>query len=665
MFLFLIAGIIILLYFRTYQDLGVRRSLIKTYLLFVVLAAAVTEILSVFDLITRSTTLLVWGLIAAVFLFLLTLRIRETQIQIKDLVELDIRSKLATLSKIEILIIVTIGVILATTLVIAILSPPNNYDSMTYHMARVSHWIQNQNVKYYPTAIDRQNYSAPLAEFVILQLQIVSRSDRYANLVQWSAFVFLIILASQVAAELKTSRKGQFFAGLFAATIPMAILQSTSTQNDLFTAVGCLSFYYFLSRSVREGKWQDLVFAGFSLGIAVMTKGTGYIYCAGIGLTLGLSRLFSRQTKNHIALIRNLALVILIALVMNLGVYLRNWNAYSSPLPTESGQVRTEELTIEGLYVNLVRNGLVQLALPFKGVNQSLTEGADRILGELNSDPSYLYFRSPFEIRFVIDEDLASNLLHFLIILGGIAAYSLIKEEKDKDLGWLILTILVSTFLYSLTIKWQPWGSRLQLPVYLLGAPLLGFLIDRAKTSKIFPILTLTLLAVYSIPYLVLNSSRPLVPIFHQKSPLRMDKFISSHPLIYDLFSDLIQPYYADTSVLYTPRRDQYFTANQRIQGDYIEVMSAVNNLDLDILGLEFHRNSWEYPIWVYLDTHARVGSPKVVHVGLTGDLEDGGLGGEEWPVYIISGKGEDSYFLQEQDYRIIVDTEILDLLVR
>ena len=664
MFLFLISGIISLFYFLTFEDQGVRQSFIRAYVVLVVLAAAITEILSFFDLITRSFIILSWCLVGVISLAALIIRIRREKIQLKELIGHKLKENRSKLTRQEILIIATIGVILVTTLVIAILAPPNNYDSMTYHMARVSHWIQNQNVSYYSTAIDRQNHSAPLAEFLILQLQIICRSDRFANLVQWSAFVFLIILASQVSAELKISRKGQYFTALFAATIPMAILQSTSTQNDLFTAAGCLSFFYFLLRLVRENDWQDLIFAGFSLGIAVMTKGTGYIYCAGIGLTLGVSWLISRETKNRFILIRNLILVILIGLVLNLGVYLRNWNKYSHPLSTESGQVRSEELTFEGLYVNLIRNGLVQLAVPFKGVNQGLTEGADVVLGELNADPRYLYFRSPFEVKFVIDEDLASNLLHFLIILAGIGVYPFIKE-KDKSLSKLILAILISTVLYSLTIKWQPWGSRLQLPVFFLGAPLLGFLIDRIKSSKVFPGLALALLALYSVPYLVLNSSRPLVPIFHQKSPLRMDKFISSHPLIYDLFSDLIQPYYADTSVLHTPRQDQYFTANQRIQDDYIEVMSAVNNLDLDILGLEFHRNSWEYPVWVYLDIHARVGSPDVVHVGLAGDLENRGTDGGEWPEYIISGKGEDSYFLQEQDYQILVDTDILDLLVR
>lgn len=45
---------------------------------------------------------------------------------------------------------------------------PNTYDSMTYHMARVAHWMQNESVGYYLTHIGRQNQMGPGAEYLIL-----------------------------------------------------------------------------------------------------------------------------------------------------------------------------------------------------------------------------------------------------------------------------------------------------------------------------------------------------------------------------------------------------------------------------------------------------------------------------------------------------------------
>ena len=119
-----------------------------------------------------------------------------------------------------------IGAVLATTLLIALVAPPNNWDSMTYHMARVVHWIQNRSVAHYPTHITRQLYSAPWAEYAIMHLQILSGGDRFANLVQWCALCGSTVGASLIAKEFGASGRVQVLAAVITATIPMGILQA-------------------------------------------------------------------------------------------------------------------------------------------------------------------------------------------------------------------------------------------------------------------------------------------------------------------------------------------------------------------------------------------------------------------------------------------------------
>ena len=71
---------------------------------------------------------------------------------------------------------------LLTTLVTALISPPNNWDSMTYHMSRVQYWIQNKAIFFFETNNPRQNVFAPLGEFIILHFQILTGSDIFANM---------------------------------------------------------------------------------------------------------------------------------------------------------------------------------------------------------------------------------------------------------------------------------------------------------------------------------------------------------------------------------------------------------------------------------------------------------------------------------------------------
>jgi hypothetical protein len=122
--------------------------------------------------------------------------------------------------------------ILLTTLTVALVAPPNTFDSMTYHMSRVMHWIENRSVVHYPTHIGRQLYLAPGAEFAILHLQLLTGGDRFANLVQWLGMAGSLVGVSLIARELGGGPFAQLFVAVTAATLPMGILQASSTQND-------------------------------------------------------------------------------------------------------------------------------------------------------------------------------------------------------------------------------------------------------------------------------------------------------------------------------------------------------------------------------------------------------------------------------------------------
>src|SRR5437764_14297858 len=107
---------------------------------------------------------------------------------------------------------------------------------MMYHLARVSHWQQDASLAPYPTHILRQLYLQPGAEFVLLQLQILSGGDRLAGLVQWASMVGVLVGTSLLARDLGAHRPGALAASIVAASLPIGILEATSTQNDYVVA---------------------------------------------------------------------------------------------------------------------------------------------------------------------------------------------------------------------------------------------------------------------------------------------------------------------------------------------------------------------------------------------------------------------------------------------
>ena len=305
MILILICFLLVIINLHQTSELSLRESVIRSYLLLMGFIAALIESLSLFNMITRSWVVVGWILLAVILLGFIFKTLQTRNFTFSDLSVKDHLSRIKNRSSFEMITWISIGLILVITLGIALLSPPNNYDFMTYHMSRVSNWIQNQSIKYYTTSIPRQNYSMPFAEYAILNLQLISRSDRFANLVQWISFPMILLMIMEIAAYLKISRRGQLVSVLFAATMPMALLQSTSTQNDLLTAFFCLSFTFFLLRAIRQNDWKVVLFAGLSLGLALYTKGTAYLYCGLIELVIGLVALLETSQIERMGLIKD------------------------------------------------------------------------------------------------------------------------------------------------------------------------------------------------------------------------------------------------------------------------------------------------------------------------------------------------------------------------
>jgi membrane-associated HD superfamily phosphohydrolase len=128
---------------------------------------------------------------------------------------------------------------------LGIFIPPNNWDSMAYHLPRIEHWIQNKNIYPYPTNIVRQVLTSPLSEYIIANFQILASTDAFSNLVQFASFIFILFTGTLIFSLLKIGMKGQLFLLLALLSLPMMLFQATTTQTDLLASFFFLSFILF------------------------------------------------------------------------------------------------------------------------------------------------------------------------------------------------------------------------------------------------------------------------------------------------------------------------------------------------------------------------------------------------------------------------------------
>ena len=148
---------------------------------------------------------------------------------------------------------------------------------MTYHMPRVAHWSQAGSVAHYPTHIQRQLWLGPWAEFAIMHGYLLTGGDRLANLVQWLAFAGCVAGSAIVTGELGGGRLARGLAAVAFATLPMAIAQASSTQNDLVASFWLLSLGYWVLRFRATPELGTALLVGTSAGLGRADQAPGVV----------------------------------------------------------------------------------------------------------------------------------------------------------------------------------------------------------------------------------------------------------------------------------------------------------------------------------------------------------------------------------------------------
>lgn len=269
-----------------------------------------------------------------------------------------------------------VGAILVLVGLNALVAPPNNFDSMVYHMPRVAHWIQDHSVNFFATSILRQLYQPPWAEYAIANFHVLSAGDYYDNLVQWFSMLGCSIGVSFLAAQLSSGKNVQLLASILCVTLPMGIAQATGTQNNYVLAFWLVCLGYFALRLQQQSDPLSAFGMGTGLGLAVLTKGTAYALALPFIAWAGISasrRALSQPRERAWKPILLLIVAMLLALTINLGHYARNFALTGSPLGSASDDAYANEIFTPAVFTSgVIRNIALHLGTPSEAVNAEL-----------------------------------------------------------------------------------------------------------------------------------------------------------------------------------------------------------------------------------------------------------------------------------------------------
>lgn len=536
----------------------------------------------------------------------------------------------------------TFVLILIPLLIVSILIPPNNWDSMSYHMTRVEEWRQNLNVYPFPTSNIRQINVPPLAEYIILNLQILSQLDYFANLIQFVSLIGTLSVGSLFVKLFGLDFKAQFFTVLLILAIPMVIFQSTSTQTDLTASFFFIAVVYFIFKILKSAliSLNDIIIVSASLFLGGLVKYTVLVFSAPFLILLFLVIIKKASLKSVIQFI---LIGISISVIVFAPFLFRNYSYYGNITgETEllnSMSVRNPNLI--KMLGNAAKNMADCMAIPWGNFNAFLYEINcqlhDFLRIQINSQETN-FSASLYEVIFVFAEDSAGSAIHLvLFFISGFIF--LFKCRRVKTYLFVIYysCLIISFLTYSFLFKWQPWGwgNRLLLPLFILAV--LGISITGYKyifKSRFYSHLVFILLILYCLPTVYFNKNKPIFNLYLSRSilkkPLGMlpkvefnkqPVAIQNKFLKYYLFKEnvyLIKILSKENSIklfeiqdslnffknekisiFQKSRNENYFANQPYLFHTYIKLFDSIPR-NRNRVSLEIRGDSYEYPIWVF-----------------------------------------------------------------
>ena len=527
------------------------------------------EVLSLFNLVSFGFCTLLWGSldIGLIIWLFKSKKIKKFRLSLHFSVEA-----------------VVLGLIVVITLFFALKTVPNNCDSMTYHLSRIMHWEQNGSVAHYSSHILRQVSSPVLAEFINLYVYVLSgKEDIFFNLVQWGAYITDAVLVMGIAAKLKCNKVSCFLAGILFLTMPIALAESMTTQNDLLVAMWCLFFVYIIldfyagerlefSRAVIE----KTILLSFCIAFGYLTKPSSMFVFLFFAIGLLITCIAQHNRFSHVIRLLGIAagttgITVAPELLRNI----HSFHAFSDPIAGANQLVGT--LNIRYLFVNFLKNFFYNCPNVIADVSKAIEHAifyVAYLLGVEINDPSIAECGTAFFIHpaKTFHHDYAVNPVVFWWLVTAIiwGLYLLIKRKIDKvSVMYCVLTILSFVGL-CFFLRWERFVTRYMIAFLALCCPLIVVVVNSLWTAgkqKCY-------WAIVGVLF-----------------------FLS-----FAEFANMI-PYHYEQSRWTTGERSVEYFHNWKEEKYpiYCEIASYIHEQNIDQIGLIVSENSYEYPIWTML----------------------------------------------------------------
>lgn len=482
-------------------------AIADTWLEVTFLIWGMTEVLSIFHIWTSWAVMITWllcGLIISLFAWK-----QKTFLEAKNVFLLtgDIPGKMKKYKGWMILF----GTYFILVLILGMLSGQYNMDSMVYHLPRIMHWIQNKSVGHFAAGFEAQVRYPCLSEYLVGQIYLAGLSDRFANMVQTSAYIGSSIMVYGVARKLGASYKPAFMATAVFLCMPMAVAQAYSTQTDNIAGMFLIVYIYNILDFIFAEKLQmdrDGCKKAFFLASNVML---GYLCKPTICFTMVvffawmcIVRIYRRDKVS--VLIKYVLLGAFIAIVIITPLFLKNYHTYTAVDKAEAQQasenddggvsvIHTDQALTPDLFntTNAIKDpknfivvcleniGRNSMSICFPQYNEKWVVLITKIGGWLHQDTST--FKIPDNASFFY-QDMASNpwVMFLTLLMGAVVLLRVSKTNRTQTL--YILCAIFSLVLQCALMGYTHYRTRYLIGVMAVLCPGIAVAIEKLRVKE-------------------------------------------------------------------------------------------------------------------------------------------------------------------------------------
>jgi hypothetical protein len=519
-----------------FAALSVRGALVLAFLVFELLVLVITEVASIGHHYTAGVTAVAWGIVTVALLVAdrRPLLAFASGLGHHGPGRLRIRASLRVLSIED---CIWLGVLVALFgILVAVGSRylPSNADSLVYHLARVEHWIQNRTISPFATHYLPQVGFAPLDEYNLALVHLLTGTDRFDVGVALTAAVISVVGVTELARLLGASRSVQIVAAVVCATIPSGVLLATSTENDYFAAaIGIGLLVVAAAFSLGAGWPARAVALGVAVGLGYMTKATIPLMLGPAAVVLvGVAVYRLRNSVDPEALLRRVLALLAVGGVAALVVVgpftAQNAELFGSPFGPASSTAASSPFSFQAGAANVTRsmannfhigNGHSGPEYYVSRVALEALSDAFNLFHVAQDNPNYSV--TPAYRAFTVKdysstqktETLSANPWQVILVVVSLVVLAVAVRRGARRL-WIVLLLGLGLscgyLLFTFIAKWGIWDSRYALPLLVAWSAVIAVALSRFSVwvSRV----VLVLLVVARLPQLLDNTTRPLVP---------------------------------------------------------------------------------------------------------------------------------------------------------